>query len=64
MPTRALSRPPLPGWGLAVDGTHIYWSTSNLTNGFIARARLDGADVNESFVTGLTELWGLAVHTP
>jgi hypothetical protein len=47
----AISRP----WGLAVDGTHVYWSVGN--TGSIGRAALDGTDATSAWANGLLG-WG------
>ena len=38
--------------GVAVDGTHIYFTNLDSFPGTIARADLDGQNVNQSFITG------------
>jgi virginiamycin B lyase len=44
--------------GIAVDGSHVYWSTHG---GQIGRANLDGSGVERNLVSGLGEVHGLAV---
>jgi hypothetical protein len=46
--------------GLAVDGTHIYWSGFEAADA-IGRARLDGSAVEPAFVTGAADPVGVAV---
>lgn len=46
-------------FGLAVDGTHIYWA--HLGSNTIGRANLDGTGVNDSFITGANLPAGVAV---
>lgn len=48
--------------GIAVDGQHIYWT--NVNNGTIGEANLDGTDVNESIVSGASAGFGIAVSVP
>ncbi|MBE2320770.1 RICIN domain-containing protein [Solirubrobacter sp. CPCC 204708] len=43
-------------FGVAVDGTYVYWSSS----GAIGRAKLDGSEVDPTFITGVAAS-GLAV---
>jgi uncharacterized protein YjbI with pentapeptide repeats len=51
------------GWGLAVDGQHIYWPDPLL--GTIARANLDGSDVSPAFITGQHQpAGGVALSSP
>ena len=40
------------GSGMAIDDTHIYWA--NFTTNTIARAKLDGTDIEPSFITGVS----------
>jgi hypothetical protein len=48
--------------GLAVDGTHIFWTaTAGFPGSRIGRANLDGTGIDESFITGARDPWGLAV---
>jgi virginiamycin B lyase len=44
--------------GVAVDAAHLYWT--NLENGRIGRANLDGTQVNQSFIAGATSPCGVA----
>jgi hypothetical protein len=44
--------------GVAVDGTHIYWTNSE---GTIGRANLDGTGVDQSFITDINAPCGVAV---
>jgi hypothetical protein len=48
-----------PGPGVAVDGTHIYWTEVGLDT--IARANLNGTGRNDSFISGLAGAGGLRV---
>jgi hypothetical protein len=43
---------------LAVDGSHLYWASSD---GTIGRANLDGTGVNNTFITGASRPCGVAV---
>jgi hypothetical protein len=45
--------------GVAVNGTHIFWTTS----GAIGRANIDGTGVNASFITGANGAGGVAVNS-
>lgn len=45
--------------GVAVDGTHIYWV--DLDTGAIARAKLDGSDIENEFITATDNPKGVAV---
>lgn len=49
--------------GIAVSGRYVYWT--NYATGTIARARLDGSDVNERFIKGGGEysIVGIAVDS-
>jgi virginiamycin B lyase len=42
---------------VAVDAAHVYWSSG----GSIGRANLDGAGVDQSFITGARRSYGVAV---
>jgi virginiamycin B lyase len=58
-----ITPPEPPSWGLAVDGSHIYWTNAtSLSAGTIARARVDGTAIDENFIAGLTEPWSVAIH--
>lgn len=46
--------------GIAIDSTYIYWT--DFSAGTIGRAKLDGSEVNQNFITGLTSPYGLAVN--
>jgi hypothetical protein len=46
--------------GLAVDGSHIYWTTSRGTS--IGRANLDGSEQSSQFIPGLEDTCGVAVN--
>jgi hypothetical protein len=50
-------------WGVAVDGSHIYWGNQFGIAGAIGRANLDGTDVNKNFIfiTGVDQTAGIAV---
>jgi virginiamycin B lyase len=45
--------------GIAVDKEHAYWS--NYRAGAIERSNLDGSDIEQSFVTGASFPWGVAL---
>ena len=47
---------------MAVDGAHIYWTSSGGGSGTIGRANLDGSGVNQNFITGAADPWGVAVN--
>ncbi len=49
--------------GLAIDGQYIYWANSGagLGSGSIGRARIDGTDVDQDFITGTDDPQGVAV---
>jgi hypothetical protein len=53
--------------GVAVNSTHIYWTSSYVSEGSshpgttVGRANLDGTDVDESFITGASGPQGVAV---
>lgn len=51
-------------YSVAVDSTYIYWANANELNGqgSIGRARLDGTEVNPSFIPNLTDPRGVAVN--
>jgi len=58
--------------GVAVDGSHIYWVNRGKNNKSgdppgiadkIGRANLDGSGANQSFITGASEIAGLAVDS-
>jgi hypothetical protein len=46
-------------WGVAVDGTHVYWA--DRFSRTIGRANLNGTGVNQSFITGANRPTGVAV---
>jgi hypothetical protein len=46
--------------GLAIDGAHLYWTTTNGTS--IGRANLDGSDQSPQFIPGLEDTCGVAVN--
>ena len=46
-------------WGVAVDGTHVYWADRYSRT--IGRANLNGTGVNHSFITGANRPTGVAV---
>ncbi|HEV7461169.1 MAG TPA: hypothetical protein VGN78_11575 [Solirubrobacteraceae bacterium] len=46
-------------WGVAVDGTHVYWADRGYRT--IGRANLNGTGVNHSFITGANRPTGVAV---
>lgn len=46
--------------GVAVDGSHLYWS-EGINGATIGRANLDGSSPNPNFITGISEPYGLAV---
>src|SRR5882724_12762668 len=48
----------LAGTGAAVAVRHIYWASDP---GTISRADLDGSNVNQSFITGVSTPFGVAV---
>jgi hypothetical protein len=48
--------------GLAVDGSHIYWT--NPDQGAIGRANLDGSAPTPTFITGAHQPWAVAVSGP
>jgi virginiamycin B lyase len=45
--------------GLALDGSHIYWTTSS--DDSIGRANLDGSDQSPQFISGIEDPCGVAV---
>jgi virginiamycin B lyase len=45
--------------GLAVDASHVYWTTGTT----IGRANLDGSGINPAFIPGLDEPSGLAIDS-
>jgi hypothetical protein len=45
--------------GVAIDGSHIYWTNDN--DGTIGRANIDGSGINQSLITGGTNTCGIAV---
>jgi hypothetical protein len=45
--------------GVAVDGSHVYWTT--LFADTIGRADLDGQNANQNFITGASLPEGMAV---
>jgi virginiamycin B lyase len=47
--------------GVAVDAAHVYWT--NLYNGTIGRANLDGTGANQSLITGADGAFGIAVDS-
>ena len=47
--------------GVAVDSGHVYWT--NVDTGTIGRANLNGAGVNDSFITGVFRPEGVAVDS-
>lgn len=47
--------------GLALDGAHIYWTTTG--GEAVGRAGLDGSAANPQFVTGLKDARGVAVDS-
>ncbi len=47
-------------FGLAVDSSYAYWSTSNNR---IGRANLDGTNANQNFIVGTTRAFGVAVDS-
>lgn len=50
--------------GIAIDGTHIYWSNSdgpNNTGTRIGRANLNGTGVNQSFISSTAGAHGIAL---
>jgi len=47
---------------VAVDFAHVYWSNSEV-NGSIGRADLNGQNVNQAFLTRLSNPRGLAVDS-
>jgi hypothetical protein len=49
-----------PLGGVAVDGTHIYWSNQN---GTVGRANLDGTGVDQHFIAGVQANGGIAVDS-
>ena len=64
-----LSRIPMTGGaaGVAVHGDHIYWSNDGGPGALgggqsIGRARLDGTEVDQSFITGASLPNGVAVN--
>ena len=59
-PTRTSSLVPTRPWGVAVDSGHIYWSNQDV-GGTIGRADLDGTNVDQNFITGLSYPYGIAV---
>jgi hypothetical protein len=46
--------------GVAVDGAHVYWT--NLLNGQIGQANLDGSGANGDFIEGAESPTGIAVN--
>ena len=46
---------------LAVDGAHIYWTTSGPNGNKIGRANIDGSSVNPNFITTIVAAAGIAV---
>jgi len=48
---------------LAVDGAHIYWTTSGPNGNRIGRANLDGSGVNPMFITTTVAAAGVAVDS-
>jgi virginiamycin B lyase len=52
------------GASIALNGQYIYWASANGgTATTIARANLDGTDVDADFITGLQNPCGIAVNT-
>jgi hypothetical protein len=52
------------GGGLTVDNTYIYWTSANGgTATTIARAKLDGSNVDQTFITGAQNPCGVAVDS-
>ena len=51
--------------GVAVDGGHLYWANITLEAGktgtTIGRANIDGSGVDQSFIGGASEPYGVAV---
>ena len=45
--------------GLAIDGSHLYWTTTNGTS--VGRANLDGSDQSPQFISGIEKSCGVAV---
>ena len=43
---------------MAVDATHIYWINNGTDT--IGRANLDGTDVDQSFITGALNPFGIS----
>jgi len=50
----------LATWGVAVDASHVYWTS---LAGTIGRADLDGGNPNSSFITGASDIRGVAVDS-
>jgi hypothetical protein len=49
--------------GAAALRGYLYWSNATSpTSGTIGRARLNGTDVNQKFITGASDPRGVAVH--
>ena len=50
-------------FGIAVDATHIYWTTAYGSGGSVNRANLDGSGIDQSFMSGVstTRPYGIAV---
>ena len=52
------------GAGLTLDNSYIYWTSANGGSATtIARASLDGTDVNNEFITGALNPCGIAVNS-
>jgi hypothetical protein len=46
---------------MAIHGEHIYWADAG---DVVARAKIDGSDVNLNFITGASFAYGMAVGGP